>query len=243
MKRGTPHHPKTLALAALLDVDRCTAVGILEGLFHWAGGYARRGDVGKHSDAAIASGVGSSIEAVRLVGALKESGWLDECPCHRLRVHDWPEHADQAVHKTAEVKKSGFLPCYSGGSPEGLRKVSGVPPEVRTLQPAQGTGRKADGAGNREDGSHAAVVLEHQVQEYAHEVWMAFCKKAGHPETRQPSSNDNYTLKAWLDASIPLHVVLAAIRESNGSGYTLAYYRNQVDESYARWRKTVQVAG
>jgi hypothetical protein len=157
VKRGTPHHPKTLALAAILGVDRCTAVGILEGLFHWAGGYARRGDVGKHSDAAIASGVGSSVEGGRLVAALVECGWLDTCGCHRLRVHDWPEHADQAVHKTAEVKRAGFLPCYgahSGKPPEGVRKKADDPLEVHTLQPAQGRRQTADGTWNRADGRH-----------------------------------------------------------------------------------------
>ena len=113
MKRGTPTHPKTLALAAALGLPRWGAVGILESLWHFGASYARRGDIGRHSDAQIAIGIGWQDDARRLVAALVDTGWLDRCSCHRLRIHDWPVHADRAVAKTQEVVRMGWLECYA----------------------------------------------------------------------------------------------------------------------------------
>ncbi len=112
MKRGTPSHPKTLELAAALDLPQWGAVGILESLWHFAAQYARRGDVGRRSDAAIAKGMDWREDPERLITALVKTGFLDPCHCHRLRVHDWPEHADQTVRRSEEVKRRGFLECY-----------------------------------------------------------------------------------------------------------------------------------
>lgn len=112
MKRGGPHHPKTLALSAALGVERCHAVGILESLWHFVSQYARRGDIGRHPDTAIAQGIGWAGSPAALTSALVETGWLDRCPCHRLRIHDWPDHADQGVQRTKEVIKGAFIECY-----------------------------------------------------------------------------------------------------------------------------------
>jgi len=112
MKRGTPNHPKTLELAAALGLPRWGAVGVLETLWHFAAQYARRGDVGRHTDGAIAEGLGWQGDTGRLMAALVETRWLDRCRCHRLRIHDWPEHADQTVRRTDEVKRLSFLECY-----------------------------------------------------------------------------------------------------------------------------------
>jgi hypothetical protein len=113
LKRGTPNHPKTLALAAALGIPQWGAVGILESVWHFGASYARRGDIGRHADVAIASGIGWQEDGARLVGALVETGWLDACSCHRLRIHDWPVHADRAVAKTQEVVRLGWLECYA----------------------------------------------------------------------------------------------------------------------------------
>ena len=250
MKRNAPHHPKTLALAAILDVDRCVAVGILEGLFHWAGHFARRGDVGKHADAAIASGIGTAIEAARLVAALIEAGYLDACACHRLRIHDWPEHADQAVHKTSEVRKLGFLPCYSGDPPETLRKSSGGPLEVRHHQPAQGTGHRADGTGQTADGQTAdgqtadgqaaapGLPADESIQ-YIRQVVRAVSARANLPATWTPSSSDLHLVGKWMDAGIALRVALTGIRECKGTGNTIAYYGPAVQQEHERVRRAM----
>lgn len=124
MKRGGPAHPKTLALAAILGIERWGAVGIVESLAHFAMAYSRRGDIGRHRDAAIAEGIGWRGEPARLIEALVESGFLDTCPCHRLRIHDWPHNADQATAKTKEVLTGGFLECYSNDYPLDIRPLS-----------------------------------------------------------------------------------------------------------------------
>lgn len=113
MKRGTPDHPKARALAARLKLRRWEVVGLLESLWHFASGYARRGDVGRHTDDEIASHLEWGGDARELVEALVATRWLDRCACHRLRIHDWPDHADQTVRRSQEVKTSGFIGCYT----------------------------------------------------------------------------------------------------------------------------------
>jgi len=109
VKRGTPEHPKTYTLAAILGVERWGAVGILESLWHFAQKYAPKGDVGRHADDAIARGIGWQGNPATLVSALAQAGWVDRCPCHRVRIHDWPRHADQQTERSI---KGQYLHCY-----------------------------------------------------------------------------------------------------------------------------------
>ena len=128
MKRGTAEHPKTLDLAAALNLPQWGAVGILESLWHFAAKFARRGDIGRRTDAAIARGIDWRDDPEKLIQALVDTGWLDRCRCHRLRIHDWHEHADQTVRRTEEIKARGFLECY--GAPEPLRGAAFGGPAV-----------------------------------------------------------------------------------------------------------------
>jgi hypothetical protein len=112
MKRGTPDHPKIYRLMELAGVDRPTAIGYLELLWHWAGKYAIQGDVGKWDDATIAQACGVTVvtrrdrfltAAAKLVTALTESGWLDRQPApHRLVIHDIKDHADNTWRQNLE---------------------------------------------------------------------------------------------------------------------------------------------
>lgn len=109
MKRGTPDHPKTGDLAAALKIQRCTAVGILECLWHFTSRYAPQGNIGKHSDNAIAAACyWPDDRAAELVRALVKTRWFDEHQEHRLVVHDWSEHADDAVHLALARSKKWF---------------------------------------------------------------------------------------------------------------------------------------
>ena len=107
MKRGAPDHPKVAALAALLNIEHFSAVGILELVWHFTAKFSPQGDIGKHSDAAIAEAVRWRVRSgshgvptgVRLTSALVEAGLVDRCTCHRLVVHHWFDHADEAVRK------------------------------------------------------------------------------------------------------------------------------------------------
>jgi hypothetical protein len=126
LKRGTPDHPKTVHVQQLLGCLRHEVVGYLELLFHWTAKYSPRGDLGKWSDQAIADGVGWRGEPSALVAALVEAGWLDRDPQHRLLVHDWHEHADEAVKISLKRKgleldaafyRPGVTPRPAAGAP------------------------------------------------------------------------------------------------------------------------------
>lgn len=102
MKRGTPRHPKTYALAQALQVPLPHAVGILEMLWHHAALYTPQGDIGRLPDAAIAEAVSWVGDVAKLIDTLVENTWLDRDSKHRLLIHDWSDHCDQAVRKWLE---------------------------------------------------------------------------------------------------------------------------------------------
>lgn len=106
MKRTGIDHPKTKRLAKLLAVPHYSAVGVLECVWHFTARHALCGDIGRWSDEEIAESAGwPSEDAGRLITALVESGWLDRHEQHRFVVHDWHDHCDESVKKTA--KKHG----------------------------------------------------------------------------------------------------------------------------------------
>lgn len=121
MKRGTPDHPKVAYLASLLNVPTYSAVGILELLWHFTARYAPQGDIGKHPDSVIAKAVywqrPTGERGVRpeckLSGALVTAKWLDTCQVHRLIVHDWCDHADEAVRKFLSRHGLDFVRTHS----------------------------------------------------------------------------------------------------------------------------------
>ncbi len=116
MKRGTPRHPKVDDLAARLALPRYAAAGLLELLWHFAAEFAVAGDVGRFSDDAIARALSWEGDAAKLIDALVAARWLDRCECHRFRVHDWPDHADQTVERVLAKRRQQFLPCYFNAS-------------------------------------------------------------------------------------------------------------------------------
>lgn len=126
MKRGTIEHAKTAKLARLLNVPRYAAVGILESLWHATAKHAPRGDIGRITDDDIAFYVGWDREPAELIAALVAARWLDEDEQHRLKVHDWHEHADDSVKKTIRNRGEQFvtLPELSGT----FRKIPEVSP-------------------------------------------------------------------------------------------------------------------
>jgi hypothetical protein len=147
VKRGTPRHPKTTELAIALSIERWGAVGILESLWHFAQEFAKRGDVGRFTDKAIANGIGWSGDHSVIIEALCACHWLDRCPCHRLRIHDWPDHADAGVHNSSEVKSRGLLECYESlpDVPDMIDESCGVQPAMAT---AKATAQNGNGSAN-----------------------------------------------------------------------------------------------
>jgi hypothetical protein len=113
MKKEAIRHPKLYDLAARLDCSRAEALGYLTLLFDFTEDSAPRGDIGKWADGAIARACEWMGEPSMFVESLIASGWLDRCACHRLRIHDWPDHCQTWVR--AKIAKMGgaFLECYT----------------------------------------------------------------------------------------------------------------------------------
>lgn len=123
MKRGTPEHPKVKRLARLLKINRAWAIGLLEALWHWAGRFAPQGDIGRHEDAEIAEGVFWEKNPRVLIEALLTAGWLEVHATHRLIIHDWHDHADDAVRKYLKRNNLEFQ-TVSRHSPDNVETVS-----------------------------------------------------------------------------------------------------------------------
>lgn len=115
MKRGTPRHRKMRRLADLLGIPLPYAVGLMEMLWHWVGQEMPQGNIGLAKDREIAAACGWPKKPQVLVEALVEAGWLDRHEEHRLLVHDWEEHCEEAVRKWLKRSGRDFI-TPSGGS-------------------------------------------------------------------------------------------------------------------------------
>lgn len=132
MKRGTPQHPKIDRLCMLLKIGMAPAVGYLELLWHFTAEFAPRGDVGRFSDGQIEDALHWLGWRGHLISALISSSWLDHHPVCRLCVHDWADHADDAVRKRLSRSNLQFVQVS--------RKVPGqqviVPRSPNTAEPS-----------------------------------------------------------------------------------------------------------
>ena len=104
-----------------LNLPLLTTVGLLESLWHWTARYCPAGDIGKYSDEAILAGIhweaslGDPSRVIPTMSSTKlEKRWLDPCKSCRLGVHDWHEHADEAVRKV--LQRAG-LKFWNGFDP------------------------------------------------------------------------------------------------------------------------------
>lgn len=126
MKRGTPNHPKVAELAESLGVCRAHAIGILELLFHFTAQYAPEGNIGKYSDRRIAAAldwrgkpnISIDKEAMRLIRALIDTGWIDSRSDHRLVTHDWQEHIDRATAQRLSRNGKRAIASYQQDTPK-----------------------------------------------------------------------------------------------------------------------------
>lgn len=131
MLRGTPDHPKFVALQAALRLPKAHVVGLLELLWHFAAAYAPAGDVGRWPDAAIEGGCGWDGEPGAFIAALVACRWLDSDSSHRLVVHDWHEHTDRYVKRRLARRGGAFAGARRepGGHPTGGPSVPVPVPE------------------------------------------------------------------------------------------------------------------
>lgn len=96
------------------------ARGVLDGLWDLTARHAMPGDIGKFSDARIARGAGWDGDPGWLIETLVGIGWLDLHSEHRLLVHDWPEHADDGVHRAMARARLYF----ADGTPPKWRRLN-----------------------------------------------------------------------------------------------------------------------
>lgn len=123
MKRDAPNNSKMKRVCRVLDIPAYQAVGILELLWHLTAREAPRGNIGKLSNEDIALALDYRGDEGKLIDALVRTGWLDESAEHRLVVHDWHEHADEAVKKRLTRSGQSFV---------STRRVQTKQPNVET---------------------------------------------------------------------------------------------------------------
>lgn len=109
MKRGTPRHPKVADFAQALGREHAAAIGYLELLWHFTADFAPQGDIGKYDDARIEAACYWRGTKGKLLDALTRTWWVDKHPSHRLVVHDWHDHADDAVRRKLQRAGLPFL--------------------------------------------------------------------------------------------------------------------------------------
>lgn len=97
------------SLADRLGIPVHAAVGIMEMLWHHAGDYAPRGDIGKLSDRMIAQAVDWKGDVGTLVEALVAERWIDRDEEYRLVVHDWEDHCEEFVRKRIFRSGEAFI--------------------------------------------------------------------------------------------------------------------------------------
>ena len=101
-------------------------MGYLEALWHFAGRYTPQGDIGKYSDAEIEAWIEWRGEAGKLINSILLAGWLDSCNTHRLLVHHWHDHADDATKLALKRKSLIFVTRC----PDSVPTVLGLPVPV-----------------------------------------------------------------------------------------------------------------
>ena len=118
--RGTLTHRKTRRLGSLLHIPACFALGIIESLWHVTGEQAPTGAIGKMSDEDIAMEMFYDGDAPAMILALVQSGFLEPNEEHRLIVHDWHIHSDDATDN--KLSRNGMR--YANGELPRMRRLS-----------------------------------------------------------------------------------------------------------------------
>jgi hypothetical protein len=98
VKRECLNHPKLKLLARDLGMPVCFVRGIVESIWIVTAINFPRGDIGRMTDEEIGVATDYPGDATLLIESMVNRRLLDRHDEHRLIVHDWHEHADDAVH-------------------------------------------------------------------------------------------------------------------------------------------------
>jgi hypothetical protein len=191
MKHSCPDHPKTKAIAAKLNLRRYQAIGLLESLWQFTAVYAKRGDIGRWTDAEIASAIDWDRTPQELIESLLATRFLDACPVNRLLVHDWKEHADQGVQRSEEVKKLGFASVQLASYSKKLRRRAS---DRKERKGKEGSSLKEGGVGegNNEPPTLAALTAFDA-------FWAAYPRRIGKIKAREVFAHSVKELESRLD--------------------------------------------
>lgn len=118
LKREALSHTKMKRLCRRLKIPLWQAVGLMECIWHLTARQAHRGDIGKLSNEDIAIGIEYGEDEDILIEALVDCGWFERHPVHRLVVHDWQDHADDALNMRMARAREFF---WSGAFPKTTR--------------------------------------------------------------------------------------------------------------------------
>ena len=152
MKREAMGNTKMKLLCKALDLPTYAAAGLLECLWHLTARETPRGDIGKLKDEEIALALDWDGNSDELITALVASRWLDACSKHRLIVHDWSEHADEATKKKLQRNGLSFA----------SRHVETFPDDVATCSPTSARASTSASAGKTGDSAQPSGELVDQ---------------------------------------------------------------------------------
>lgn len=88
-------------------------------LWHYTAEFTPQGDVSRAGVDEIADALGWPKDATLLIDALVNSGWVDRSDSGVLEIHDWAEHAEDAVH----MKLARSRLCFTNGTPPKLSRL------------------------------------------------------------------------------------------------------------------------
>lgn len=177
MKIGALDHPKTLDLAARLNVALPTAIGHLELLWAYTAKHAPQGNVGKWPDGSIARACYWNADPTAFVTALAEAGFLDRDRDHRYLIHDWKDHAPRWVSSKLSRAGEVIFKC----SPDSILDCSGEcsPVSSDNSKARLGMARLGMGLGPTDlTGLPSKPPAKDQPPEFA-DFWRIFPKRAG----------------------------------------------------------------
>jgi hypothetical protein len=127
MKRTAFGCTKITRLKTRLKRPLYVCWGILEGLWQLCARETPAGNIGKLSDEDIAGFLDWEDDPAELIAALCDTRWLDRDPVHRLLVHDWDVHADDAVNmalaRTIQLFACGSMPKLGRLSKEDRMRI------------------------------------------------------------------------------------------------------------------------
>lgn len=165
-------------------------------LWHFAGEFTPRGDIGKLADADIAEAVAWVGSSEELIAGLVEVRWLDRDPTYRLLIHDWSEHCDDAVRKKLHRAKHDFVTPTIATCPPIVRTPSGQSPDSGGHTRAEGQGKARQGSS--QEGGVGETALCDAPLDHAPEIAAAGLTPAGFDDSPEPTYAGR-TLPEWSE--------------------------------------------